>query len=138
MALPYPKATLLIAFQLAGGENSGVAQMRGSPGSDLEMLQVTLAGSQSHGHSQLQRRLGNVVCRVPRVVWLTFDCAGSLLLCELFSRCSERGAALLYRVRASRRSGFSCSRSQAPERLGLSSCSSWALEHRLNSCGAWV
>ena len=91
MALPYPKATLLIAFQLAGGENSGVAQMRGSPGSDLEMLQVTLAGSQSHGHSQLQRRLGNVVCRVPRVVWLTFDCAGSLLLCELFSRCSERG-----------------------------------------------
>ena len=48
------------------------------------------------------------------------------------------GDALLCRVRASRCSGFSCSRSQAPERSGLSSCSSWALEHRLNSCGAWA
>ena len=41
-------------------------------------------------------------------------------------------------VRASHWSGLSYRRAEALELEGLSGCGSWALEHRLSSCGAWV
>ena len=46
-----------------------------------------------------------------------FGCAGSLLLCGFFSRCS---------LRASRCSGLSCCGAQALWSLGISSCDTWA------------
>ena len=62
-------------------------------------------------------------------IYLFIGCATSSLLWGLFSSCG---------VRASHCSGLSCCRAQTPGQLGLSNCSSWALEHRLNSCGAWL
>ena len=41
-------------------------------------------------------------------------------------------------MRASHWRGFSYRRAEALELDGFSSCGSWALEHRLSSCGAWV
>ena len=62
-----------------------------------------------------------------------FGCTGSLLLCGLFSRCSEQGLVSSRGVRASRCSGFSCCRAQAlgawasvTAASGLSSCGSQA------------
>ena len=61
------------------------------------------------------------------------------MLRELFSSCGEQGLLSSCGVRASRHSGFSCCRAQALGHAGfssaapgLSSCGSWALEHRLN------
>ena len=54
-----------------------------------------------------------------------FDCAGSSLLCGLFSSCGEQG--LLSRCGA-RDLGH----------MGFSNCSSWGLEHRLSSSGKWA
>ena len=64
-----------------------------------------------------------------------FGCARSLLLCGLFSSCSEWRllfivvlgflTALAFRCGAW---GLGC--------MGVSCCSSWALEYRFNSCGA--
>ena len=53
-----------------------------------------------------------------------FDCAESLLLHELFSGCVHR---LLVAV--------AC---HVSELAGFSSCGSWDLEHRLNSCVVWA
>ena len=68
-----------------------------------------------------------------------------LLLCRLFCSCSERGLLSSCGARASHRGGFSCCGAQAlgtwssaVEACGFSSCGSWALEHRLNSYGAWT
>ena len=56
-----------------------------------------------------------------------FGCAGSLLLCGLFSSCSEQGLVSSCGARASHCSGFSChgaqdSRISVVVGLGLSSC----------------
>ena len=51
--------------------------------------------------------------------------AGSSLLHGLFSSCTKWGL-------------FSCCRAWALKHMGLSSYGSWALEHRLNSCGTWA
>jgi len=51
-----------------------------------------------------------------------FGCAGSLLLCGFFSRCS---------LRASRCSGLSCCGAQALWSLGISSCDTWAQQSQL-------
>ena len=61
-----------------------------------------------------------------------FDCAGSLLLCRLFSSCGEPGHSLvamhrLLVVVASLAVEHGC--------LGFSSCSMWGPVHRLKSCG---
>ena len=40
--------------------------------------------------------------------YLFIGCAGSSLLCKLFSSCGEHGAALPCDARASHRRGFSC------------------------------
>ena len=71
-------------------------------------------------------------CMHPFFVFLIFisDCVGSPLLHGLFSSCSVQvchwGAQALGCL------GFSnCS-------TGAQSCSSQALEHRLNSCGSWT
>ena len=70
-----------------------------------------------------------------------FGCAVSSLMCKLFSSCG---------VQSFHCDGFSyCGGFSSVElRLwgvwayvvarGLSSCSSWALEHRLSSCGKWT
>ena len=72
-----------------------------------------------------------------------FGCAGSLLLCGLFSSCGEWGLLSGCGAWASHCGGFSCCGAPAPGAWasvvaahGLSSCGSPALEHRLNSC-AW-
>ena len=67
-----------------------------------------------------------------------FGCAGSLLLLGLFSRYEKRGLLSSCGVRASHCSGFSCCRAQALGHAGFHSCSPWAPEHRLNSCGTRV
>ena len=51
--------------------------------------------------------------------------AGSSLLHRLFSSCRKWGL-------------FFCCNAQALTHMGLSSYGSWALEHRLNSCGTWA
>ena len=74
-----------------------------------------------------------------------FGCAGSLLLCGVFSNCSEGGLLSSCGAQASHCSSFSCCRAQAlgvqasiVTAHGLSSYGSQALGHRLNSCGAWA
>ena len=72
-----------------------------------------------------------------------YGCAGSSLLHGLFSSCCERALGLFSscRVQASHCSGFSChgawargAQAVVVAAHGLSSCGSWVLEHRLNSC----
>ena len=65
-----------------------------------------------------------------------FGCAGSSLLCRAFSCCREQGLLSSCGAQASHCSSSSCCRAQALGHQGFSSCSSWALEHRLNSCGS--
>ena len=75
-------------------------------------------------------------------VYFIFGCARPWLLQRLLSSCSEQGLLSSCGVQASHCGGFACCRAQA---LGaralvvvayeLSSCSSWALEHRLSGCG---
>ena len=48
------------------------------------------------------------------------------------------GVSLHCGVRASHRGSFSCCGAQGLGRVGFSSCSLGALEHRLSSCGAWA
>ena len=73
-----------------------------------------------------------------------FGCAGSSLLCRLFSSCSEQGLLSSCGAWASHCGEAS---TVAEHRLqgvwasavlvhGLSNCSSWALQHRLNRFGA--
>ena len=56
---------------------------------------------------------------------LFIGCAGSLLLCGLFSSCTERGLLSSCGVQASQRGDFCCCRAQA-------------LEPRFSSCAAWA
>ena len=74
---------------------------------------------------------------------LSFDCARSMLLCRLFSGCGERGVFSSCRARAPHCSDPSCcgagalgARASAAVVRGLSTCSSRALELRLNSWGS--
>ena len=74
-----------------------------------------------------------------------FGCVGSSLLRTGFLYLQRVGATLHCSVQASHCGGFSCYRAQAlgvwasvVAACGLSSCGSWALEHKLSSCGAWA
>ena len=74
-----------------------------------------------------------------------FGYAQSLVLCRVFSSCSERGLLASCDARASHCGGFSCckhglqgTQASAVVTHGLSSCDSQALEHRLKNCGAQV
>ena len=71
------------------------------------------------------------------VYFFYFCCAVSLLLCGLFSSCSEQGLLSHCDVWASHCSGNSCGAS-ALVYVGFSSCGSQALERRLSSCGTWA
>ena len=68
-----------------------------------------------------------------------FGCAGSSLLGRLFSSCGKQGSSLvaMHRLFIAVASLFMKHGSTASvvSAHGLSSCHSWALEHRLNSCG---
>ena len=61
-------------------------------------------------------------------------CAGFSLVAQL----QQPGATLHCSAQASRCCGFSCGRVQTLGCTGFSSCGLWALERRLNSCGAQV
>ena len=66
-----------------------------------------------------------------------FGCAGSSLLRRLFSSCGKQGLLSSGGIQVSHCSSFSCGEATgtwALECKGSSSCGSWALEHRLNSC----
>ena len=67
-----------------------------------------------------------------------FLCAGSSLLLRLFPSCGERGLLSSCGVRTSHCGGFSCWEAWALGPIGLSTYGSQALEHRLDSCGAWA
>ena len=79
------------------------------------------------------------------VLFIYFGCAGSSLLCGLFCLCDEQGlpftavhrllmgVASLVAEHTLKGAPASVVAAQ-----GLNSCSSWALEHRLDSCGAWA
>jgi len=93
-----------------------------------------------------QRDLGGLfaqgLCLLKCFYFFISDCAAWLLR-GLFSSCGEWR--LLSGCGASHCGGSSCCRTwdqgtQASRiaARGLSSCGSWALEHRLNSCGAWA
>ena len=58
-----------------------------------------------------------------------FGCAASLLLCGLLSSCS---------LRASQCGDVFCCGALTGSRALRLCCSSWDLEHRLNSCGSWA
>ena len=62
-----------------------------------------------------------------------FGCAGSSLLCKLFSSCGERRLPSSCGTLASHHRGFCCG-AWALGCIGFSSCGSWALEHKLRSC----
>ena len=74
--------------------------------------------------------------------WTELNRAGSSLPHGLFSSCQKWGLLVSCGTKASHCGGFSCCRAEALGCLGFSSVarglsisSSWALEHRLNSCG---
>ena len=67
-----------------------------------------------------------------------FLCAGSSLPLRLFFSCGERGLLCSCGVRTSHCGGFSCWEAWALGPIGLSTRGSQALEHRLDSCGAWA
>ena len=76
---------------------------------------------------------------------MIFGSAESLLLRGLLCSCSVLGATFHWIAQASYCSGFFCCGAQAPGHWasvvvaqGLNSCSSRALDHRLNSCGQRV
>ena len=76
---------------------------------------------------------------------MTFILCWVLLLHELSSSCRKRALLSSSSACASHCGGFSCCQarlqrawSSAVVARGLSSCSSQALEHRLNSCGVWA
>ena len=57
-----------------------------------------------------------------------FGCAGSLLLCGLFSSCSKQGLVSSCGLQTSHCSGFSCCGAQALGRTNFSSCGTGAQE----------
>ena len=59
------------------------------------------------------------------IILFIFGCAGSSLLCGLFSGCGKQGLLSSYGAQTSVIAGS-----------GLSSRGSWTLEHRFSSCGA--
>ena len=61
------------------------------------------------------------------IILFIFGCAGSSLLCGLFSGCGKQGLLSSCGAQTSVIAGS-----------GLSSCGSQALEHSFNSCGAWA
>ena len=65
--------------------------------------------------------LHTVLSQSFKKIFILGQCESSLL-CGLFSSCG----------------GCSCCRERALECEGLSNCSTWALEHRLNNCGTWA
>ena len=74
-----------------------------------------------------------------------FGCAESSLLHGLFSSCGKRELLSSCGVQASLcvasfavQHGLEGTESAVAAAPGLSSFGSWALEHRLNSCGAWA
>ena len=70
-----------------------------------------------------------------KIIWFIFYCAGFSLLGGLFSCHSKQSLLSHFGAWVFHCSGFSWCRVQALGCLRFSSCSSWALEHRLNSCG---
>ena len=56
--------------------------------------------------------------------------------CAGFLKSQWAAAALHGSAQASRCGGLFCCQAQALGHVGFSHCGSWALEHRLNSCGA--
>ena len=66
-------------------------------------------------------------------VWL---CSVFMAVHGLFSSSGEWGLLSSYGAQTSHFSGFSCCRAQVQGRTSISSFSSRALEHWLNSCGA--
>ena len=64
--------------------------------------------------------------------------AACLLLHGLYSSFGEQGLLSSCSVQASHCGGFSCCRAQALGHSGFCSCGTWAIECRLNSCGAWA
>ena len=88
----------------------------------------------------IEAMTANYLLKFAFVLWWS----GSLSL-RLFSSCSERGysmvvgSGLLIVVGPLVvKHGLGGAQSLVVVAYRLSSCSSWALEHRLNSCGAWV
>ena len=73
-----------------------------------------------------------------------FGCAGSSLLCQLFSNCGQWGHSvaknrLLIAVASLvAELGLAGLRASVVVAHGLSSCSSQTLEHSFNSYGAWA
>ena len=65
-----------------------------------------------------------------------FGCAGSSLLRGLFFSCGDQGLLYCCSELASHCCGFSCCGARTLGCLDFSGCRSWALEHRLSSCGA--
>ena len=70
-----------------------------------------------------------------------FGCVEFSLLCQLFSTCGQQGLLCSCGVWAFHCGGFSCCRAwalgmQASVAVahGISSCGSWALEHRFSTC----
>ena len=55
-----------------------------------------------------------------------FSCAGSLLLCKLFSSCSEQRLPSSCSVQALHCGSFSCCRAQAQGCMAFTICSTWA------------
>ena len=76
------------------------------------------------------------------------DCAGTSLLCGLFSTCGEKGLLSSCDGRAFQFGSFSCYRARALEHAGISGCSLWlystgsiAVVHRLSyseACGIFL
>ena len=63
------------------------------------------------------------------IILFIFGCAGSSLLCGLFSSCSKWGLLSSRSLWASHCGGSSCCGEPALGHKGFRSCSAWALEH---------
>ena len=80
-----------------------------------------------------------------KIFVIIFGCGGSSLLRELFSGCGKQGLFLIAVCRlliavASlvAEHGLQGTQASVIVARGLSSCSSWAPEHRLDSCSTWA
>ena len=73
-----------------------------------------------------------------KIILFVLAVLGLCCCTRAFSHCSERGLLFSCGVGASHFRGFSCYGAGGLGHMDFNSCSSWAPEHWLNSCGTWA
>ena len=123
-------------FFLAAPRGMGNSPNQGLNSQPLQW-KLSVLTTESPGKSPLLSILFKIVLFVYLFI-LYFGCAGTPLLCVLFSSCRKWGLVSGGGALASHCSGFSCCRAHVLGHVDFSSCGSPALEHGFNSCSTWA